>query len=884
MNEERNRSTQANALLDKAKKDEKGRLTVFLGAAPGVGKTYAMLNAAKERFQNGVDVVVGLVETHGRPETEAMSLPLEAIPRRVVSYNNNELSEFDVDSAIHRNPDLVLVDELAHTNIPGSRNKRRYQDIEELLNKGIDVYTTINIQHLASLNDIVLQITGIRVRETVPDNFLDSAREIRFIDLPPADLIDRLQQGKVYLPEYARLALDSFFSVSNLTALRELAMKRAIERVDSDLHTELESKFDYQEYTIKDKLLVLISDQQNHSSLIQKARHIAERRGVTWSVLWVDTGRIQTFQQRKWLNQTINMVKDLGARLETIKHPDAYAAAVDYIRKNKVNSVLVGSGKESRLPFKSRTFYQRLIHSGLPVEVSVYPLRKEEKSNSKAFNYKALSSVNKGYFLGVTFTFISIGISALFQRWLNNDHLILLFVFSIITIGLNFGIRPALATSLLSSASFNFFMTEPIFTLKVYHREDGITLLLLLLVGLICGSVASRIRGQFILLKESNLYADTLKELALELSVADDEHALWLSLNRHVQKALSVDNRIVLLGNESQYFYFPPLPFDLTDAQNAAIEWTFQHNRTSGFFTDTLSAANVTVIPISNDDEVVAALVLFWPSGQEEFNLTDKDLLHAMLHQAINTWRRICVVKDLEGARVKTEVEQIRSALLSSVSHDLKSPLSAMMGAAESLRDLNEQLTDEDRRELVDTILQESRRLDSYIQNLLDMTRLGNGKLNIIRDWVSADDIISSVTHRIRRYFPTTELKYFNESEPPVLFVNAALIEQALFNILENAVRYSPENESISIFLKKTTRHCVIAIEDNGPGIPRSQQDQIFNMFYVVADGDKKKNNTGMGLAICKGMISAHGGTIMAMDGHNGLGTRIEVTLPLVKK
>ncbi|MBV1840882.1 sensor histidine kinase [Photobacterium ganghwense] len=875
------RSQQADALLSKVIHEGKGKLTVFLGAAPGVGKTYAMLSAAKERLQQGTDLMVGLVETHGRAETEAMLAELEVLPRKQVNYHSTVLTEFDLDGALARKPTLILVDELAHTNVPGSRHKRRYQDVAELLAAGIDVYTTVNIQHLASLNDVVKQITGIRVRETVPDSFVDDAYDILFIDLPPLNLVERLQQGKVYLPEYARLAMDTFFSVSNLTALRELAMKRVIEQVDASLISELEARAEKTEYILKDKLLVLISANSDHRYLIRIGRQMAERRQIPWTVVWVDTGKTRDQKKRTWLNEAMAVAEELGATVEVLRGSSTYKSILPFLSEQWINTVLVGAGTRHRLFWWKKRLYQRLIESGLPVEVSVYRAPGQLAEPQEHDLPDSPLGDKKGHLFGLAYTAVATVLAVLLLDVLSRGNLVLLYVLAILGIGLKFGARPAMATAVWSFLSFNFFLTAPIYTLKVTNQDDVATLIFLICIGLISGPAASRIRHQFILLKESNRYAETLKELAQALSVADDEKALWKSISRHIGRALEVKCTIALTGDDRQKRFIPPPRFTLQQLDESVVDWTMQHGHMAGRFTDTLSASKVTVVPVVQENTVIAAVILYWDPAQTQFGNFERELLQAMLQQAAGTWRRIQLVTDLESARVKTEVEQIRSALLSSVSHDLKSPLSAMMGAAESLRILDKQLNNQDRYELLDTILQESRRLDSYIQNLLDMTKLGHGSLKIERDWVSVDDIIGSVLSRLKRYFPAVKIDYVRRHEPPLLYVHAALVEQALFNILENAVRFSPQSEPITIVMETTPERCRIAIEDKGPGIPKASQEQIFNMFYVVADGDQKKQNTGMGLAICRGMISAHGGKVRATDGSQGQGTRIEVELPL---
>lgn len=873
---------QADALLSKISAEHQGKLTIFIGAAPGVGKTYAMLSAARECLQQGTDVIVGLVETHNRKETENMLVGFEALPRKELNYHSALLSEFDLDAAIKRRPSLILVDELAHTNIPGSRHKRRYQDIAELLAAGIDVYTTVNIQHLVSVNDLVLQITGVRVKETVPDNFVDEAFEIRFIDLPPDTLIERLQQGKVYLPEYARSAIQSFFSVSNLTALRELAMRKVIERVDAKLINELDAKASGAEFILKDKLLVLISNNSDHQYLIRIGRQIAERRQIAWLVVWVDTGKVQSIKRQKRLNDAFTLAKELGAKTTVLKGSSCYQSVLPFISEQRINTVLVGAGKAHKFRFWRRRLYQRLVESKLPLEVSVF--HNPEQQVETAAKTPATNGIGniKGHLYGIAAVSGLSLLALLLQHWMNSSNLVLLYVLAIVGVGLRYGARPAIATAIWSFLCFNFFLTEPKYTLSVYSHSDIATLIFLMIIGLICGPAASRIRHQFLLLAAANRNSETLRSLAQRLTVADDASAVWKTLSQEMTALLQTDCSVICDQEIIFGQHLQQLPRALQPTDQAAIDWTLKNGKSAGHFTDTLSGSSITVLPINAKNRCIAAVLIFWPIDTVGFTFKpdDQEMAQAMLQQAVSTWQRVQLVSDLESARVKTEVEQLRSALLSSVSHDLKSPLSAMMGAAESLKLFDESLNKADRFALQDTILQESRRLDTYIQNLLDMTRLGYGTLKIERDWVSAEDIISSALNRLRRYFPDVRTDYQQQGKLPLLYVHPALIEQALFNILENAARFSPASKPVVVTATVLQQQCKITIEDQGPGIPAEQRDKIFDMFYMVAGGDQKKQNTGMGLAICKGMIGAHGGQVSVAE-RSGGGTRFEITLPL---
>lgn len=878
------RTSHAQALLKRIKDEDSGRLTIFLGAAPGVGKTYAMLSAARERAQQGTSVVVGLVETHGRADTEAMVADLEILPRRSIEYRNTLLHEFDLDAALARRPTLILVDELAHTNVPGSRHKRRYQDIAELLSAGIDVYTTLNIQHLVSLNDLVLQITGVRVQETVPDQFIDGAHEVIFIDLSPATLIERLQQGKVYLPEHADSALDGFFSVSNLTALRELAMREVMERVDARLTTELNADAKTSNFVIREKLMVLISNNSDHEYLIRIGRQIADRRKIPWMVVWVDTGRLPDQRRALVLQSAFSLARELGAETETLRGSSTYQTIVPFISEHRINTVLVGAGTRHRhQPWRKR-LYQHLIESGLPLEVSV--IRQPETASAPKHRLpvsaaKLAETGGRQHGFAALTVLVASLVAWPMELLFSNSDLVLIYVLAVIVTGLKFGSWPAITASVLSFFSFNFFLTDPRYTFNVARQDELATLTFLFLIAIVCGPAASRIRRQLILLREANRYSEAMRLLGQELSVAEDVDAVWLATGKVLSSMLGAECCIVPTDDNPNYEAVPshPLPFSAVDT--AAIDWTRKHGIHSGRFTDTLTSSGWTVFPINKDGQTIACALVKFTSDVAGLQPGDNEVVTAVLQQGADTWRRIRLVGDLESARLKNEVEQLRSVLLSSVSHDLKSPLAAMMGAAESLQLLDEQLNKEDRVDLVDTILQESRRLDSYIQNLLDMTRLGYGTLKIERDWVSVADIIGSALSRLKRYFPTVKTDYRAQTPLPLLYVHAALLEQALFNILENAARFTPPGERITVTVRQRANTCIIEIEDKGPGIPEELREQIFDMFYVVSEGDQKKQNTGMGLAICKGMVGAHGGNVRATAGSDNKGTRFIVELPV---
>lgn len=900
------RSQQADALLKNLQQRQGGQLKIFLGGAPGVGKTCAMLNAARERQQQGCQVMVGLVETHGRADTEALLQGFTLLPRRVIDYQGQQLTEFDLDAALAAKPQLILVDELAHSNMPGSRHKRRYQDIAELLAAGIDVYTTVNVQHIASLNDLVLQVSGIRVSETVPDQFIDAAQQLVFVDLAPNHLLERLQQGKVYLADYAATAAQQFFQLETLTALREMAMKRVMSHVDAALKTEQDSKAKRSDYRIQDKLLVLISNQRDHEYLIRIGRRVAEKRQMPWLVVWVDTGKLQYQSMQQRLQAAFALARELGAQTDILRGPSTLQMVLPYIVEHRINSVLVGAG--TRRPWQPwrKPLYQQLINSGLPLEVSVYRADSTPTPVTTPAPSSGTFGQTAGYGFGVLVTALASLLAVGLHRFLDSGNLVLIFVLAVVVCGLKYGARPAIFTALLSFFSFNFFLTEPYFTFNVNKNDDVATLLFMLVIGMVCGPAASRIRRQLLLLKTANRDSELQRDFARQLTVIHQTDTLWETLATQLKQALRCDVHLVI-WNEQQQQQIPELSQPLLAIDQAMIDWCRRHQQMAGRFSDTLNASHWTALPLlvneqtvnspqknsqpsnlqTSSAQTVAVILLQLPARQQVLRPDDLDLITSLSQQAVSVWQRIQLNSALESSKLKAEMEQLRSALLSSVSHDLRSPLAAMMGSAESLQVLDRQLSDEDRKELLDTIMLESQRLDRYIQNLLDMTRLGHGTLKLQRDWVSVDDLIGSARQRLKRFFPQVALDYQSDPDMPLLYAHAALLEQGLFNILENAAKYSPEGEPIKVWVSRVVSQdqslCRIEIEDSGPGIPEPLREKVFDMFYVVADGDSKRHNTGMGLAICRGMIGAHGGTVKAEAAKSGSGSRFVVELPFPK-
>ena len=876
------RSAQADALLDGIQRErERAALKVFLGAAPGVGKTYAMLSAARDLKRRGIDVVIGIVETHGRAETAALAEGLEVLPRRLVDYRERTLEELDLDAVIARRPKVALIDELAHSNAPGSRHPYRYQDVGELLDAGIDVYTTVNIQHLESLNDVVERLTGVRVRETVPDAVFDRARDIVLVDLPPRELIERLQQGKVYLPELASSALQRFFNPSNLTALRELAVQQIADRVDADLRETLTAK-GQQVVPIRRRLLVAVDGSGNSDYLVRVARKLAERRNAPWTVAFVDTGNVDA-DRRRSVESVFALARRLGAETEWLRGADVADTLIDHAAQHAISGVVLGRTRER--PFArmfNRTLTQRLLQHGAHLELTILATPEARRRARKRVSLRSLWHWSDVVIAacGVTAALL---LALIGERLFALTDLSPIFLLTVLLVAVRTRGSIAVLTALLCFVGWNFFFTEPRYTLAVWAQRDFVNLFLFLVVALISGRLASRLRRQVLNLREANASNRALQSLSRELAAAVDADDVIAIAHKALGRAANCDTVMYLREQSGQQRQVASSVHALGLTEQAAADWTGVHGKPSGHGTDTLQASSWWFLPLKSKERVLGVIGLRRSEAGASFGVEQEALLQSMVADVAEALARTQLNAALEAARMQSETETLRAALLSSVSHDLRSPLAAIVGAAESLTAYGEQMPAEDRRSLQQAILGEGQRLDSYIQNLLDMTRLGHGELKIQRDWIAPGELLGAAARRVRKHFPGLDLVLDVPIDLPLLWVHPALIEQAMFNILENAARFSPPGAPVLMRARadSAAEKLDISVTDRGPGIPESERKRIFDMFYSAARGDRGKGGTGLGLSICQGMIGAHGGQVEALPGEDGIGTVIRVTLPL---
>ena len=880
------REARADALLNTGQDERSHRLKIFLGAAPGVGKTYAMLSAARELKRQGVDVVVGLVETHGRADTAALLEGMEVLPRRPVRYRSpdgseRDFEEFDLDAALARKPALLLVDELAHRNLPGGRHERRWQDIAELLDAGIEVYSALNVQHLESRNDQVRRITGITVRETVPDGFLDRARDIVLVDLPPRELIGRLKQGKVYVPETAAAALDAFFSPTNLAALRELALDTIAGHVDNDLRERMLARGGAM--PVRRRVLAAIDGQAQSEYLVRVARRIAERRGAPWGVAYVDTGGGADAARGERVDAAMRLARRLGGEAVLLRGHNVADELLALADRDGVGQLILGRTRE-RLVARmfGRSLTQQLLRRGAHLELAIIATPAERTRARRGLRRHGAQGARGEYLFATLATLAALGLAALARHYLSVANLSLIFLTAVLVVAARTRMAVAVFAATLCFLGYNFFFAPPLHTLAIASADDVLAVCLFFLVALVCSRLATRLSSQVASLRAAQARGRVLLELGQRLATSTDADGIRAAGARALARALEAQAAVLARdpAGQLQVVAAAPQPFGLVVQDMAAADWCERHAEPAGRYTGTLNGAACWMLPLGGDERPLGVAALRFGEGEREPDPDRRSLALAMAQDIGQALERARLSDELEGARVQGETERLRSALLSSVSHDLRSPLASMIGAAGTLLSYGEKLPPDERRDLLQAILGEGERLDRYIQNLLDMTRLGHGTLKLNRDWTDSAEIVAAAVTRLRKLFPELRVETHLPAETVLLHVHPALIEQALFNILENAARFSPPGEAVRVSVRSSGDRLLIDVGDRGPGIPEDERARIFDMFYSVSRGDRAPQGTGLGLAICRGMIGAHGGSVEALPG-DGVGTTIRISLPL---
>ncbi|THF56492.1 sensor histidine kinase [Ollibium composti] len=873
------------ALLREVATETRGHLKVFLGAAPGVGKTYEMLLSAAAQRRAGVDVVIGLIETHGRVETEALVHGFEIVRLRQLDYNGRHLREMDLDAVLARKPALVLVDELAHTNAPGSRHPKRYQDVEDLLAAGIDVYTAVNIQHLESLNDVVQQITRIKVRETVPDAFLDHADEIEVIDLTPADLIQRLKEGKVYVPGTAERALTHYFSAGNLTALRELALRRTAQRVDQQLLTHMQAHAISGPWSAGDRILVVVNEHPKAAALVRYARRMAERLRAPWTALYVETPRSLRLNEaaRDRIAEALRMTERLGGEAVTMPGRELAGEILDYAAKNNFSHIVIGRSRRSRL--------HELIFGSITSEivrragnVAVHVVTGDEKGAPAAKTVDTRPAAApfdvRPYLITAAVVAVALGCGEVLARFLNVQNVALVFLTAVLVSAVAFGLSAALFASLLSVLAFNLFFLPPYFSITISDPENVVALFFFLVVALVASNLTASVRAQALVARQRARTTEDLYLFSRKLAgIASMDDLLW-AISSQVASMLKVRVVLFLPENGSLELKTAWPPEDVAEeADLAAAKWSWESSRPAGRGADTMPGARRLFLPMRTGRGSVAVIGIDSDKQGPLLTPDERRLLDALSDQAALAIERINLSKDFDKAQRAAERDRLQAALLTSISHDLRTPLASILGAADGLAGLPD-LTVDDRKALLSTIQEEAERLNRFIANLLDMTKLESGAVTPNMGLVDVSEVVGSTLRRAERILAGHRVETALDPGLPMVRIDPVLFEQVLFNLLDNAAKYAPAGTIISMEGRRAGNLVSLRILDEGPGIPQADLEHVFDKFYRVRKADSQRAGTGLGLAICRGFVEAMGGTIEAGNRADRPGAVFTITLP----
>ncbi|MGE5221268.1 MAG: DUF4118 domain-containing protein [Omnitrophica WOR_2 bacterium] len=880
-------------LLAQIKNEEQqnrgGRLKIFLGYVAGVGKTYAMLEAAGQRKAEGMDVVAAYVETHDRLETGRLLSGLEQVPNRKVSYRGIELQEMDVDAVLARRPQLALVDELAHTNAPGSRHPKRYQDVEELIEAGIHVYTTLNIQHLESLNDVVAQITGVTMQETVPDRLLDEAAEIELVDLPPDELLQRLKEGKVYVPDQAGLAMEKFFRKGNLTALRELAMRRAAQRIDTQMQAYMQTRAIPGPWPAVERLLVCISPSPIAEHLVRSGRRLADELKADWLAVFVETPEYIHISQEKRdrVTRALELAEALGGRSIVLTGTSLAPTIASYARRHNITKIVIGRPLRPQISEILRgSSVDQLIRQIGNIDLHIINSEIEPAPLAQMVSIQRHSSWYR--YLLAAFSVVVAGVLAsLFHGRVSPTNLAMLFLLAVVFSAAYLGRGPSILASFLSVLTFDFFFVPPYMTLRVSDTEYLLTFAGLLGVGLFISTLTARVRAQAEAAEKREIDTATLYGLSRDLAVARGVSAILNALTLHVSQTFN--SQVVLFlpemdgKNATKASILQALgsdeSFGLDDNERAIAIWAFEHGQHAGHGTETLTASEITYIPLRTAQGVVGVLGVKPEDRRNQLLPEQRRLLEAFANQAAQAIERVRLSERASQMQVMQETEKLQTALLNSISHDLRTPLVTVTGALSTLKEKEAPLGGDARIALAENAYQEADRLNRMVGNLLNMTRLEAGTVKVIKHPSDVQDAIGSALEQLRESLEDRPVNVEVPLDMPLIPMDFVLVVQVLVNLIDNAVKYSPDGSPIDIHARLSGAFLEIQVADRGVGIPQEDLQRVFDKFYRV-QRPENVSGTGLGLSICKGIAEAHGGFIGA-ENRPGGGTLVTLALPV---
>jgi two-component system sensor histidine kinase KdpD len=869
------------ALLSALKKEEerskKAKLKIFFGMSAGVGKTYDMLKSAHEAKSKGIDVIIGYVETHRRPETEALVAGLPAVPRKRIDYRSTVLEEMDLDAILERKPQLVLVDELAHTNAPGSRHAKRYQDVQELLDSGIDVYTTLNVQHLESRADTVAQITGSTVQETVPDSIFEQADEVEIIDIPPDELLKRLSEGKVYAPERSQQAIQNFFRKGNLTALREMSLRLTAERVDHQLRDYMQTQRISGPWKSGQRLLVGLSPSPQSTSLIRWARRMAYTMDASWIAVYVERSTPLPDAAKAQLAKNIKLARELGAELVTTADEDVAQALVRVARQENATQILVGK-PQSRIPLKKSLLDQVIERSG-QLDVYVVGGEDEAPSGSRLFHLPEIHSGVPQYLMAA-FTVCIVGLLCYpFGSFLEYQAVALILLLTVALLPLRLGSGPVLLAAALSALIWDYFFIPPRFTFVVAKGQDLLMLATYFAIAAVSGVLTARVRAREKAVRQREERTRALYSLSKDLATAANQDEVAAATVQNIKKFFDAEVAIFLSDPDGEVFTrpHPASTFAVDEKEFSVAAWVYWNEKKAGRLTDTLPFAGATYYPMSGP-RYPLGVVGVRLRQDKPLTLDQETLLENFIRQIASTLEREQLNEMAKKSIAIVESERLYKTLFNSISHELRTPVAAIVSASEGLLDQKTSGRSEVRRDLTDEIHTAAERLNRLIGNLLDMTRLESGRITPSLDWCDVRDLINAAIAKVQAELSHHSVSVDVPPDMPLVKLDFALIEQVIANLLHNASMYTPAGSEVRVRAFAEDGDCVLVIADNGPGFPKEALPRVFEKFYRVPGTGS--GGTGLGLSIARGFIEAHKGSIK-VENRMGGGAQFTIRLPL---
>ncbi len=867
---------------EEERKQARGKLKVFFGATAGVGKTYAMLEASHEQREDGVDVVVGWAETHKRAETEALLQGLEVLPPRIVDYRGTHLKEFDLDAALKRKPTLILMDELAHTNAPGSRHTKRFQDVQELLDAGIHVYTTVNVQHIESLNDVVTQITGVAIHETVPDSILEQADDVELIDLPPDDLLQRLKDGKVYVPEQAAHAIENFFRKGNLIALRELALRRTADRVDEQMQVYRHDHAIPRTWPAAETIMVCVNLNPRGARLVRAARRMAAGLHAKWLAVYVQTPEHLRLPEadRDRVVQTLRLAERLGAETVTLSGHRVSQEILSYARTRNVSKIIVG--KPVRARWKEVVFGSVVADlvraSG---ETDIYVIT-GEAGQSRPLVPRVFQRTSdwSAYAKGVLVVAVSTALAWLMFPYFSPANLVMIYLLGVTVVASRFGRGPSVLASVLNVLAFDFFFVPPYFSFAVSDTQYLITFGVMLVIALVISNLTVRIRQQAEAARERERRTAALYAMSRDLTTHRRVENLIRVATRHIRDMFKSQVAVLLPDASGRLMLQPGEQVSFVyDSKNKGVaQWVFDHAEMAGLGTETLPGADALYLPLVASRGVIGVLAVRPEQPRPLLAPEQLHFLETFANQTAAAIERALLADEAQRAQVMVETERMRNAVLSAVSHDLRTPLATITGVTSSLLEQKQERDPASRREMIQSVYDEATRMDRLVNNLLYMTQVEAGALQVHKEWLPLDEVVGAALVRLEDRLDGRVIKTQLPSDLPLVPLDGVLIEQVLMNLLDNALKYAPPDRPIEISARASDGEVTFEVADRGVGVPPGDEQRIFDKFYRAAPSGTR--GVGLGLTICRGIVEAHGGRIW-VENRPGGGAVCRFTLPM---